>query len=144
MKTDFERLLIHEGTYWSIYLHENQCYLGRAYLWAKRDDDVDLMERTPEERDEFFSIGRALKGALRVAFNPDRLNYAALSNTSSHLHVHVIPRYDAPRVFLRQEFVDKNPGKNYAPYDKEFTVDYPTLRGIREILRAAFAREVGR
>lgn len=142
MKSDFERLLIHEGTHWSIYLHENQCYLGRAYLWAKRDDDVDLLEMTLEERDEFFSLGRALKGALGVAFDPDRLNYAALSNTSHHLHVHVIPRYTAPRMFLRREFIDKNPAGNYAPYDKTFSVDEPTLRGIRDALRTALSREL--
>lgn len=139
---DYKDLLLWEGKEWSIYLHENQCYLGRAYLWAHRDDDIDLLEMTDAEREEFFRLGTALKATLNGSFKPDRINYAALSNTSHHLHIHVIPRYDSSRIFLRQEFTDKNQGKNYAPYDRDFHVDWPVLRGIRDTLKNALAREI--
>jgi len=32
-------------------------------------------------RDEFFLIGEEVKAALKTLFQPDKMNYAALSNT---------------------------------------------------------------
>jgi len=137
---DHKERRIYEGKNWEIYLHENQCYLGRTYLWAKRDDDVDFLEMTFEERDEFFLLGRAMKSALGVVFQPDRINYAALSNASPHLHVHIIPRYDSTRTFSGQSFHDHNPAGNYVPYNRGFIVEEQVMSDIRSTLTRALTK----
>ena len=68
-------------------------------------------------------------------FNPDRLNHANLQNEWHHLHLHVIPRYAAPRIFDGITFVDEKWGKNYAPYNKDFKLFETTLFEIRDAIK---------
>jgi diadenosine tetraphosphate (Ap4A) HIT family hydrolase len=125
-KTEFPSLEhgipIMEFKHWNIYLHPNQCYLGRYYLWARRSDAVDLMNTSDDEWLEFREIGQKLKEALDSLFSPNRYNYAALGNVGNHLHVHFIPRYATPRVFQSMQFVDSRWGQNFAPYNKSFSL----------------------
>ena len=51
------------------------------------------------------------------------MNYAALSNTSPAIHVHIIPRYQDPREFSGVIFKDARWGSNYAPYDRSFELE---------------------
>lgn len=51
------------------------------------------------------------------------MNYAALSNTSPKIHVHLVPRYQEAREFAGVVFKDTRWGKNYAPYDHSFQLD---------------------
>jgi|SRR5579859_1379894 len=119
----YSEYLIKDYTYWTLYLHENQCYIGRTYLVAKIDGkNKDFMDMDSDEIKEFFMIGRQLKKALHKLFIPDKMNYASLGNIFEHLHIHFIPRYKSQRTFLGEEFIDKQWGKNYAPYDLEFKV----------------------
>jgi len=43
--TGYETYLIRDYKYWQLFLHENQCYLGRSYVIIKRDL-VDLLDIT--------------------------------------------------------------------------------------------------
>lgn len=131
----YEHFLIKDFTHWYVQLHENQYYLGRLIIAAKRDDDVDLFEMSIEEKAEFFDIGKKVKIALQESFHPDRLNYANLQNIWNHLHVHVIPRYSTERMFDNIRFTDERWGKNYAPYPKEFTLPQKTILNIRDALK---------
>ena len=133
--TNFEQFKITQFDKWSVYLHQNQCYLGRLYIAANHDNDVDLFDMTVEERDEFFDVGKAVKKALAELFNPDRLNYANLQNEWHHLHIHIIPRYASPRIFDEISFIDEKWGKNYAPYNKDFKVPEATLFKIITTIR---------
>lgn len=117
MEDQYAKFLIKQGAYWEVYLHQNQHYLGRSYIWAKRPTALDFLEMTAEEQSEFFTIGRELKHVLDSLFKPDLYNYAAFANTSPHLHVHIIPRYKIPREFCSHSFIDQRWGRNYAPYD---------------------------
>ncbi len=119
-----------EFKHWIIYLHPNQCYLGRCYLWATRSDAFDFMEMTDEEWAEFRKIGQSLKQAISKLFAPDMFNYAALGNVGRHLHVHFIPRYETTRSFQNITFVDERWGNNYAPYDKNFDIAAEVLQSI--------------
>ena len=132
---EFEHLFIRDFKHWFVQLHENQCYLGRLIIAAKREEDIDLLEMSLDERDEFFDIGKKVKTALSGLFQPDRLNYANLQNIWNHLHVHVIPRYASPRTFEGITFHDERWGKNYAPYYSDFKVPEPVLFKIRNALR---------
>lgn len=135
---DYEQLKVKTYKHWEVYLHENQCYIGRVFVLLKDDEGVDdFLSIEGEVRDEFFHIGSELKAALKACFQPDKMNYAALSNVSSKIHVHVVPRYKEERTFHGKVFKDTRWGKNYAPYDRSFVLDEATLFAIRDALKAA-------
>ncbi|MCB1075084.1 MAG: HIT domain-containing protein [Simkania sp.] len=134
---DYNQLLIKSYKHWEIYLHENQCYIGRIFALLKDDEHVeDFLALDKEMRDEFFQVGQEVKSALKALFQPDKMNYAALSNHSPRIHVHIVPRYQKPREFQGKIFTDTRWGKNYAPYDRSFVIDEETLYNIRDALKA--------
>lgn len=133
---DYSLLKIKSYQFWDVYLHENQCYLGRMFIQLREDHGIeDFLAIEGDVRDEFFVIGQALKAALKELFCPDKMNYAALSNTSPKIHVHVIPRYARERTFQEMTFEDARWGKNYAPYDRSFHIDTSVLFAIRDTLK---------
>lgn len=133
---DYEKLKIKSYKHWDVYLHENQCYLGRVFVQLKDEKGVeDFLDIDGEVRDEFFLIGSKIKQALKVLFKPDKMNYAALSNTSPVIHMHIIPRYKEPRQFNGITFRDARWGQNYAPYDRSFILDEPALFKIRDAIK---------
>lgn len=131
-----ENLKIKEYNHWVLYMRPNQYFLGRVYLWAKRENALDFLEMSHEEKEEFFDIGQKVKQVLKEVFNPDLMNYASLGNIDSHLHVHFIPRYKDARVFAGVEFVDERWGMNHAPYDYDFKLPEEVLFKIRDAIRA--------
>jgi diadenosine tetraphosphate (Ap4A) HIT family hydrolase len=133
---DYEQLKIKSYKYWDLYLHENQCYLGRAFALLREDAGVeDFLAIEGAMRDEFFSIGQDFKAVLKTLFQPDKMNYAALSNTSPQIHVHLVPRYKESREFAGIIFKDTRWGKNYAPYDRSFELDESVLFQIRDSIQ---------
>lgn len=133
---DYKKLKIKSYNHWDLYLHENQCYLGRTFVQLNEEDGVDdFLSIEGGARDEFFLIGQAMKTALKTLFQPDKMNYAALSNTSPLIHVHIVPRYKESRTFAGVVFKDASWGKNYAPYDKSYVMDEPVLFQIRDAIR---------
>lgn len=137
---DYTQLKVKSYKHWDLFLHENQCYLGRVFVLLKNDEGVeDFLSIEGETREEFFAIGEKVKTALKSLFQPDKMNYAALSNTSPAIHVHIVPRYQTPRTFQEIIFADKRWGQNYAPYDREFNIDPSTLFAIRDALKEHLA-----
>jgi len=135
-KMDYERLKIKSYKFWDLYLHENQCYLGRVFVLLRKEaGEEDFLAIEGAVRDEFFSIGQDFKNALKILFQPNKMNYAALSNTSPRLHVHLVPRYQASREFAGVVFQDARWGKNYAPYDRTFKIDESVLFQIRDVIQ---------
>lgn len=135
---DYEKLKIKSYRHWEVYLHENQCYLGRMFILLKEgghENVEDFLAIEGEVRDEFFLVGEAVKKALQVLFKPDKMNYAALSNVSEKIHVHMVPRYKDTREFAGKLFTDTRWGKNYAPYDRSFVLEEPVLFSIRDAIQ---------
>lgn len=133
---DYEKLKIKSYKHWDVYLHENQCYIGRVFVLLKDDVGVeDFLSIKGDIRDEFFDIGEQVKVALKTLFKPDKMNYAALSNTSDKIHVHLIPRYKQMREFEGMVFNDARWGKNYAPYDRSFVLEQSILFKIKDALK---------
>lgn len=133
---DYNLLKIKSYKYWDLYLHENQCYFGRVFIQLKQDNGIDdFLSIEGEVREEFFQIGKEVKAALKILSKPDKMNYAALSNTSEKIHVHIIPRYKESREFAGITFTDQRWGQNYAPYDRSFTLNEDILFKIRDALR---------
>lgn len=133
---DYDQLIIKSYKHWDVYLHENQCYIGRVFILLKDDEGIeDFLAIDGEVRDEFFLIGKKVKTALKTLFKPDKMNYAALSNVSEKIHVHFIPRYKEKREFSGLIFTDFRWGENYAPYDRSFILDESILFKIRDVLK---------
>jgi diadenosine tetraphosphate (Ap4A) HIT family hydrolase len=133
---DYNQLKIKSYKHWDLYLHENQCFVGRVFVLLKEDETVeDFLAIEGEVRDEFFQIGGEVKAALKILFQPDKMNYAALSNTSPAIHVHIVPRYKDDREFAGKTFKDTRWGQNYAPYDRSFILEESVLFEIRDALK---------
>ena len=127
---EFLKYKIKEYEYWSVYIYENQGYLGRCVIWCDREDAKDLADMTQKERDEFFIILKNLKKALKTIFNSDWFNYAFLGNGIKHLHRHFIPRYASERKFEEIIFKDEQWGHNYKT-DHNFKISEDLIEEIR-------------
>jgi diadenosine tetraphosphate (Ap4A) HIT family hydrolase len=129
---EYEQFRIKNYEHFAVFLHKNQYYLGRCYIYLHRSNILDLHDMLPAEQKEFFHVGHDLKHALKRAFDPDKFNDASLGNEHEHLHIHIIPRYRSPRNFDGVKFTDENWGKNYVPYNKDFEVSLETLLKIKD------------
>ena len=136
MKDKYLKNPVKDYTYWAVYVHENQGYLGRCIIWCKRENALDLTDATPAEQKELFVILMALYQASKESFNSDWFNYAFLGNGVRHLHCHFIPRYQSPRIFKGATFEDKRWGYNYKT-DHGFITLPELLEQVRDKLKQA-------
>lgn len=127
---DFSKYKIRDYKYWSVFLHQNQGYLGRCVIWCNREDALELTDATSEEQKELFVILSELKNAIQKSFQPDWLNYAFLGNETRHLHGHVVPRYAKPKEFYGAIFRDELYGHNY-----KTNHDFSAPSGVVEKIR---------
>lgn len=132
--------IIKEYAYWTLSVHDEQRYLGRAYVWLVREGGMQrFSEITDEEMAELRIVLKEYEAALAELWQPDFMNYAWLANLFSehggHGHMHLIPRYKAPRTFEGSDFVDDKWGKNCMP-STPFETDDVMLSKIRDALKA--------
>lgn len=74
-------------------LADEQAYRGYCILLLK--DHHEQLDALPLERQRrLWDDVTRVAAALRRETNPARLNYACLGNFVTHVHWHVIPRYD--------------------------------------------------
>lgn len=66
---DYEQFKIKSYKHWDLYLHENQCYLGRVFVLLKDEGIEDFLAIEGETREEFFQIGEDVKKLLKYSFN---------------------------------------------------------------------------
>ena len=97
-----------------LFIFKEQTYHGRC-LVAYKDHVDDLNLLSDEERNAFMADVAQVTRAMQKVFNPAKINYGAYSDTLSHLHFHLIPKYgpDFGGVF------QMNPKKTYLS-DKEY------------------------
>ncbi|MDR3583478.1 MAG: HIT family protein [Candidatus Pacebacteria bacterium] len=138
MSQNYSKLLIREYKYWSVYIHENQSYLGRCVIWCKRENAVDLTDATEEEQRELFFVSSEFKNGIIEVFQPDWFNYSFLGNEVRHLHGHFIPRYEKPREFRGYVFEDKLYGHNYKT-DHTFKIPSKILLEIKLKIKEALS-----
>jgi diadenosine tetraphosphate (Ap4A) HIT family hydrolase len=77
-----------------LFLSENQGCPGWCILILK-DHHEHLELLPPQRRERFLADVTTVGAALRVAFNPLRLNYACFGNQAPHLHWHIMPRRES-------------------------------------------------
>ena len=93
-----------------VFLFKEQTYRGRC-LVAYNGHVNDLNELSDEERNAFMADVAKVTRAMQKAFNPEKINYGAYSDTLRHLHLHLVPKY-------KDEFewggvFEMNPGKKF-------------------------------
>jgi diadenosine tetraphosphate (Ap4A) HIT family hydrolase len=120
---------------WTIYIHPNQCYLGRCFVVLNRHME-DFFDITQEELDEYFLVVKKLRDSVRELFQADLFNYAILQNNLHHVHLNFVPRYKEPKVVNGIQFIDQRWGHNYSPYDKNFEIQGGLLIQIRDKIKA--------
>lgn len=120
---------------WTVYIHPNQCYLGRCFVVLNRHLE-DFFDITEEELSEYFFVVGKLRNVLRKLFQPNLFNYAILQNSLNHVHLNVVPRYKEDRIIGDIQFIDLRWGHNYSPYNKEYSIPDELLYKIREKIKS--------
>ena len=126
--------IVKEYRYWTVYVNEDQGFLGRCVIWCKREDALDLALSTPEEQKELFEILPAVRTALVKAFGATWFNYSFLGNLDRHLHCHLFPRYQVPVTFKGVVFKDLDYTKNPSQTGATNVVSKEMLSAIRTTL----------
>ena len=76
-----------------VVLADYQYFYGYTIFLAKKHTD-ELYKLDEKEKDLFLKEMSIVAESVIKAFNPKRLNYELLGNSDSHLHWHLIPRYE--------------------------------------------------
>ena len=108
-KFDHESGEIFSTKYWSAVVRRKQVTLGALVLIC-RDHAESVGGLSPEAGADLPVVARALESMLEAAFHPDKLNYLALMMVYSHLHFHVITRFQQERTLHGYTFKDPNWG----------------------------------
>ncbi len=75
-----------------VFIFKEQTYHGRCLVaYNGHVDDLNLL--SDDERNAFMADVAKVTRAMQKVFNPDKINYGAYSDTLSHLHFHLIPKY---------------------------------------------------
>jgi len=120
-----KEFIIKKFKYWTIYLNENQYYLGRVYIALNRHGSESTVELGKLEWIEFKDIIDKITKIVKKLYNYNLMNYLILQNKDrNHFHMHLIPRYESSRFFYGKEFKDELWGKPPIPtpkieFDKE-------------------------
>ena len=135
----FQDLVLKEGQRWTLYLHQNQYYLDRAYVWLVRPGQMQrLSQLSLVELASLRTFQQLYEEALSQLWHPDHMNYAWLGNEfpshKGHGHMHLVPRYGRPVVFGEHTFIDERWGRNYAPCPTQIYPDR-LLLAIQDALR---------
>lgn len=93
-----------------LFLFKEQSYTGRCNV-VYSDHAVELYELSDEQRNLFMEDVATVAKAIAKTFNPTKINYGAFSDTLSHLHVHVVPKYKDGYGF--GSVFEMNPQKTY-------------------------------
>lgn len=137
MKLKFTRrkrgILLKKHRYWTVYLSNNQYYLGKLKILLNRRRVIDLGDLKKPEIRELFQIMKIYRKALMKCFKPDLFNYATLGNQVRHHHWHIIPRYKTKRKVNNVVFKDAhwNTPPWPAPYKK---IDKKAIKVIRDLI----------
>lgn len=75
-----------------LFLFKEQSYTGRCNVVYK-DHGLDLHKLSDDQRDAFMRDVAKTAKAIDAAFKPTKINYGAYSDTLSHLHMHIVPKY---------------------------------------------------
>ncbi len=102
--------ILYEGRSWRLVLNWNQRLLGMTFLAVIRHVE-EVSGLTFDEWIELLQLIRRVTTGIEAIFAPDHWNMSFLMNKDRHVHLHLIPRYAAPREFAGSRFDDRAFGR---------------------------------
>ncbi len=102
---DEKNNLIKEYDHWKLLVRNRNSTLGNCVAITKRHME-SFSEITAEEMADFANVVKDVEGALKKAFDYEKINYLMLMMKDKHTHFHIIPRYSSPRTFAELEWTD--------------------------------------
>jgi diadenosine tetraphosphate (Ap4A) HIT family hydrolase len=92
-KIDSFMLKIADLPYSVVYLNRNQQHRGRCIV-AYKDHKTEYFQFNAEENAGYFADVSRTAQALYTLFHPGKINYATFGDLVSHVHVHIVPKYE--------------------------------------------------
>jgi len=77
----------------TLYLFKEQTYKGRCVV-AYKCHKSEIFNLNDEERSLYMKDVARVADALNKAFSPDKINYGAYADKMTHLHFHIVPKYE--------------------------------------------------
>lgn len=138
-KFGYPATVIKEYDHWCVLLRPQQVTLGSLVLAAK-SDATSFSSLPPAAFAELAMVTSDIERHLHRTFNYDKINYLMLMMVDPHVHMHVLPRYQAEHSYDGHQFSDKSwPG----PADLKTVIDMPevTRRNLLWTLQQRFSGE---
>ncbi|MDR7211918.1 HIT family protein [Flavobacterium piscis] len=107
-----------------LFLFKEQSYTGRCNV-VYNNHAVELYELSEEQRNLFMEDVATVGKAITKAFHPTKINYGAFSDTLSHLHMHIVPKYEGGYGF--GSVFEMNPQKAYLS-DTEYEATIESIK----------------
>ena len=115
-----KQFLVYENIFWSVFLSDEQDYIGRCILVLKRHCH-SMSELTGDEWEELHGLVCKVEACLKAVLGAALCNWNCLMNNfykesdpHPHLHIHVRPRYDKPVMINGSVYIDSEFGHHYA------------------------------
>lgn len=125
---------------WSVYLADEQDYIGHCILVLNRHC-ARLSGLTDEEWMELKRLIDRLESCFQAVLGAEPCNWSCLMNSfykeqkpDAHLHLHVRPRCKAPVLLHGTEYKDEEFGHHYDP-NKKSRIDPAGRRELFEKLK---------
>ena len=135
-----KRFQVYESKSWSVFLSDEQDYIGRCILVLKRHCH-SLPELTDDEWDELRDLICKVEACLKTVLGATLCNWSCLMNDfykgsapDSHLHIHVRPRYEKPVMLNGKVYSDSEFGHHYAVH-KSWELSIPDREEVATRLR---------
>ena len=111
---------VYETAFWSVYLSDEQDYIGRCILVVKRHCS-SMSEMNEDEWEDLRKLICKVETCLKMVLGAALCNWSCLMNSfykesepDPHLHIHVRPRYDKPGMVNGNIYTDSEFGHHYA------------------------------
>ena len=109
-----------ESKSWSVFLSDEQDYIGRCILVLKRHCG-SMSELTDDEWEELRNLVCKIEECLKTVLGAAHCNWSCLMNSfykaavpDPHLHIHVRPRFSQPVILNGRTYTDSEFGHHYA------------------------------
>ena len=111
---------VYESKSWSVFLSDEQDYIGRCILVLKRHCS-SMSEMNADEWEDLRKLICKVETCLKMVLGAALCNWSCLMNSfykesepDPHLHIHVRPRYDKPVMVNGNIYTDSEFGHHYA------------------------------
>lgn len=115
-----KKYLLSDNKYWTVYLADEQDYIGRCIIVLKRHCGT-LPELKDDEWSELLLLIKKYEKCVKTVFDAEYCNWSCLMNSfykspepCPHIHIHVRPRYKNPVVINGNTYLDNNFGHHYS------------------------------